>query len=128
MHQINETSNAFKTIVGRRLARRLKDITPDFRALLAHELVAGDVVLHRLTQTQAAALVRVSLPYVSTISRASPEQREDIKRKRLSISSLYNKRRDLTDDRLEKIITAAGPGRVLAILDKMTAPQRVAAE
>ena len=43
----------YKTIVGRRLSRRLKDIPPDFRALLAHELVAGDVVLHRLTQAQA---------------------------------------------------------------------------
>jgi hypothetical protein len=128
MFPLNQATNGYKTIVGRRLAKRLKAISPDFRALLAHELVAGEVALHRLNQAQASALVRVSRRYVSIIHRASPEQREDIKRKRLSIASLYNKRRDLSDDRLERIITAAGPGRVLAILDKMTAPQSVAAE
>jgi hypothetical protein len=128
MFPLREDTNGYKTVVGRQLAKRLKGIPVDFRALLAAELMAGEVVLHGLTQTQASALVRVNRGYVSCANKASPEQREDIKHKRLSIRSLYRKRRDLTDDRLEKLILAAGPGRVMQILDRLTAPTAIAAE
>ena len=66
--QVSGGGSPVKTIRGYRLAKRLKAISPDFRALLAHELVTGEVVLRDLTQAQAAALVRVSLPYVSTVA------------------------------------------------------------
>jgi hypothetical protein len=128
MLSLNEDTNGYKTIVGRRLTRRLKGITPDLRALLAHEMVAGEAVLHRLTQAQAAVLVHVSLPYVSTVSRASPEQREDIRRRRLSLSALYHKRRQPTDAKLDRLIARYGADRIMAALDRVTAPQRVAAE
>jgi hypothetical protein len=128
MFPLNQATNGYKTIVGRRLARRLRSISPDYRALLAHELVAGDVVVHRLSQTQAAALVRVSQPYVSAVSRASPEEREQIKRHRLSLSALHNKRRKPSDDKLDRFIRRYGADRIMAALDRMTAPQRRAAE
>jgi hypothetical protein len=123
--QVNGGGSPVKIVLGRRLARRLKGITPDFRALLAHEMVAGEVVLRDLTQAQASALVQVSLPYVSTVSRASPEQREDVKRRRLSISALYNKRREPTDAKLDRLIARFGVDRVMAALDRATKPHAV---
>jgi hypothetical protein len=122
MSHIAQTPNGFKIIIGRRLARRLKDISADFKALLGHEMVTGEVVLRQLTQAQASALLSVSRPYISAVNQASPEERELIKRKRLSISTLYSKHRAPTDTALDKLVMKIGADRVMAALDRATNP------
>jgi hypothetical protein len=131
MASLLNNSTVGKTIVGHRLAKRLKSISADYRALLAHRLVTGEVVLHHLSKVQASTLVRVSLPYVNTVSRASPEQREAIKRRWLSVARLYTKRRrELTDAQVDRIVRRIGPDRMWSAMERTTRPQpqRVAEE
>ena len=132
--QVNGGGSPVKTIDGRSLAKRLKGTTADFRALLAHEMTAGDAALRRLSQPQAAALAGISRSYVSTVSRASPEQREDVKHGRLSISAIHNGgRHEPVDAKLDRLIARYGADAVMAAadraLDRLTMPpQRLAAE
>ena len=125
MFPLRQDPNGYKTIDGRRLAKRLKGTTADTRALLAHGMTTEGA---RLTQAQAAALARVSQAYVSAASRASPEQREAIKHGGLSLSTLHNKRQEPTDAKLDRLVAKYGADRVMAALDRATMPQRRAAE
>jgi hypothetical protein len=122
--QVNGGGSHVKTVDGRRLAKQLKGTTADFRALLAHELVTGETRLCRLSQAQAAKLTCVSRGYVSTVSRASPGQREDIECGLLSVTALHNKP---TDAQLDRFVARYGADRVMAALDRATAPSATAA-
>jgi hypothetical protein len=64
MFPLRENPNGYKTVDGRRLAKRLKGTTADFRGLFAHELVTGETRLHPLPQALAAVLARISQGYV----------------------------------------------------------------
>jgi hypothetical protein len=125
MLQITEHPTEIKTVtvVGRKLARRLKGISSDFRALLAHQAATGEAVLRELTVKQASILFKVSVPYVAAVSRASPEERDLIKRKRLSVNDLYSRRRELTDDQIDRLVARCDPNRLMAALDRYTAPK-----
>jgi hypothetical protein len=66
------------TITGRNLAHGKH--TKTARALMAADLVAGRVKLIRPTVKQAAALARVSAPYVYAAAKPDPAQRRKLER------------------------------------------------
>jgi hypothetical protein len=72
-------------------------------------------------------LTGASAVYAYAARRLSPMDRSAVRFGYLKLSQLARQHRELTDTRLEKIITSVGPDRVMQILDKLTA-SRVAAE
>jgi hypothetical protein len=135
-----------KDISGRKLAKRLhKGMSPTFAALLAHDLEAGKVVLHRLTRSQARALTGASLGYVATVARLTPEERQQVQRGHLSLASLHNKPKsdsfktfanatkeveaelghaDITvGDFVDRVFAKLGDGVLAAALDRYTQPR-----
>jgi hypothetical protein len=124
---------AVRPIIGTNLARRLKGISKDFRALLAYELATGAADFFFPTRKQAAALMEVSLRYVAAVAKLSPEQRVQVKRKQLTLSAVVNRRKPapvtdintiidkLTNADIDTIVTTR-PDAVMAALDRATAP------
>lgn len=118
-----------RLIDGKRLSRKLATgaISPSHRALLASELTSGQAAMSHFTGAQAAVVMDVAASYVATAKTLTPEQLEDVKRGRVSLSSFHHNK-SVSDARIERFITKAGADRVLSALDKLTAPFRVAAE
>jgi len=83
--------------------------------------------MSHFTGAQAAVVMDVAASYVATAKTLTPEQLEDVKRGRVSLSSFHHNK-SVSDARIERFITKAGADRVLSALDKLTAPFRVAAE
>jgi hypothetical protein len=115
------------SIDGRQLSRRLKNLSPAKRALLALDLERGG--LHHSTRPQSAKLAQVSRSYIATVSRASDEERKRLANGCTSLSSIHNqyRRRPVTDADVERIVKKIGVSRVFAALDKLTAPQHLEA-
>jgi hypothetical protein len=127
-HQINVPRPGVKEIVGRKLAGRIRRLSPTFRALLAHEMESGRVIVHALSRKQAVQLTGASVGYVNTIHRLSDEQRELLKRGALSLSKLHSSHKSLTDAEIDHLVIKLGPERIMRALDRYTQPQRFAAE
>jgi hypothetical protein len=106
-----------KKISGRKLSR--KRISPIHLALLAADLVKGEVEISNLTPTQASGLTGASVGYVHTASKLTPEEREDVKRGRASLSQFHN--REPSDARLDRIVRKY-PQRIMQALDRYTQP------
>jgi len=117
-----------RDVVGRKLARRLKaGLNPTHRALLALDLECGALWLHHLSRAQARALTKAAGGYVATLRRATPEQREAVKRGELALSTLHNNKAP-TDQAIERWIAKVGKERVWAVFNRLTMPSAVAAE
>jgi hypothetical protein len=67
-------------ISGAGLAQRVRHLTPTERAVLAAEILSGDVVPHDLTAKTVAALCNVSVPYMLAAARTTVAERQRIKR------------------------------------------------
>ena len=104
------TTATVGNINGRKLSRR-KKITPTHRALLAYELQTGALSVHHFTRKQALALTKASLGYATTVGRATAKERTKITRGVLSISN-------------DRLVAPLGAERVLAAVDRITAPGR----
>jgi hypothetical protein len=116
------------SLSGRQLAYSLRRRSPAQRAILAHQLESGDIVVRGFTRGQAAKLARTSLGYVATINRASEADRERLRLGVVELSHLRN-RRDVTDAQVDNFIRRAGAQKVLEGLDRFTRPRfSVAAE
>jgi hypothetical protein len=123
-----ETTTAVKKINGQKLSRRAKKgLSPTFLALLALDLTTGAVEMSSFTGTQAKAVTGASASYLTTAKKLTPEQLEDVKRGRVSLSTFHNNK-TVSDARIDRFIAKAGADRVLSAIDKLTAPFRVAAE
>jgi hypothetical protein len=110
-------------ITGRRLSRLIKQASAADRALLAHKLEQGEVLLVRPTRAQATMLAHASPSYVGTIGRLTADERLQLARGELSLSRLHNNHRYVaTDTAIDRIVAKLGAERVMAALDRMTAP------
>jgi hypothetical protein len=124
LRHISTGTAPVKDVSGRQLARRLKrGLSAAFRALLAHEMQAGAVCIHHLSRRQAVALTSASWGYVSTIAKMTPDEREQLGDGRLSLSAVHN--RAPTDADVDRIVAKLGAERVLAALDRATAPTTI---
>jgi hypothetical protein len=122
MLQVTPQPSVVKDINGRRLQRRLrKGLSPVHRALLAIELESGGACLHHLSRRQAKRLTGANQRHVTSLRQASAEQREQVKRGQLALSSLPNK--PPSDASLDRLVVKAGADRVMAALDRYTRPQ-----
>lgn len=105
---------------GRDLASQLRDLPKKRRALLAAQAVAGGL---KLTRAQAANLFGVCPDYIAVACTASAEERHDI----LNGGSLRaiiqgRKRHHMGDAALDRLVADIGPDKLLAALDRATAP------
>src|SRR5215831_9018781 len=122
---VNLTSSdrPVRTITGRRLGRLLRQASARDRALLAHELEQGALHLLSPTRAQAAILTHASLGYIGTVSRLTTEERRQLARGQFSLSRAHhNHQRTVTDAAIDRIIARLGLERVMAALDRATAP------
>jgi hypothetical protein len=116
-----------RKVLGQKLSRKLKAISPSHRALLTHGLMNGEVELSHITFKQAKVVTEVSVGYANTAGKLTAEQREQVEHG-LSLSGFHNSKQPVTEAMIDKFIARAGAERVLNALDKLTAPVLVAAE
>jgi len=95
----------------------IAQMTPAARALLA-----ADLVKCGLSVRQALALTGASPGYTSTAFHLSAEQRALVDCGKATLSQYHNARK--ADREIEALIRREGGGRVLAVLDRMTAPTK----
>jgi hypothetical protein len=89
----NGSGAAVKRIIGTKLQRKQKKISRSFRAVWAAEWVAGELSLTHGSPRQAASTFDVPMGDVRAYLRATPLEREAIKRKRLTIEALRRQQR-----------------------------------
>jgi hypothetical protein len=126
-----QATPAPREIVGRRLAKRLAQgrISPTHAALLALELECGALWLHHLGRRQAQRLTGANLRHVTSLRRASAEQREQVKKGLLPLAELTPRAPGVpTDADVDRVVRELGADRVMAALDRITRPSLVAAE
>ena len=122
--QILEFHSQIKT--NERKPRRSQYLlTASDRALIALKLLGTDCP----TIGEAAATVRVSPSYVSTLANATPEERYAVRKGRLTLSALHNKRypRNLPSDTVieravERVIAKYGIDPVWRVFERKTQP------
>jgi hypothetical protein len=104
-----------------------RGLSPTHAALLAYELEIGAAWLHDFPRRQACRLTGASVGYVSTIAHATPDERAAIRRGALALAKLHNKpKAQPTDDEVNRLVATIGPDRVMAALDRATAPREEA--
>jgi hypothetical protein len=111
--------------LSERIAARIARNEEDKRALLALALVNGDPI-PRLSERQAARMTKTSRHKVRSAKLATAADIELVKIGRLRLSDVRRMRakaRVMTDAEIENFIDRADPVRVLAYLDRLTAPQ-----
>src|SRR5262249_22090262 len=115
---------AVRKITGRRLAELLKSgrITPAFAALLAVDMERGEIDVSYLTAKQARVMTGASAGYIAAAKRLTPEQREQVKRGQVTLSSLHNAKRTPTDDAIDRYIAKVGADRVWQAFERYTQP------
>jgi hypothetical protein len=114
---------------GRAIAKRIAHHDQDIRALIARALVTGEPI-PAMSHRKAAKLTVVSRHRLAAAELATVGEIECVQLGRLSLRHVRRAHalKALTDAEIEDFIDRAGPNRVLAILDSMTAPVAMAAE
>jgi len=131
LQPLSYEASAGKQLTGRSLANKLRDALPGARAIMALSLTNG-VTLSGLTYAQAARLVSVSVDSISIVANATPNEIEHLRRGWLSLrdvralhASQCNKP---TRTNIEAFIDCVGSDAIMDALDRLTQPQRLAAE
>jgi hypothetical protein len=106
--------------LGRDVARKAKRNSASNRALLAADLCTGRVIIERLTPRQAQQLARASYGYAHVVRGLLPLERAAIESGTLSLANVARRRNFHSDAKIENVVRAFGPGRVLAVLKRMT--------
>jgi hypothetical protein len=109
---------------GKYVAERLGQMRSGARAILALSLTR-DAPIARLSRKQAARLTGVSRYSIALAAIATPAEGEALHHGTLSLKDVrkaHARPRNVTDDEISTFIDCAGPDRVLAHLDAMTAP------
>jgi hypothetical protein len=121
----NDDATAPITVAGRQFSRRLKKLNAGQRAVLAYGLNTGALHLSTYTKPQSAALAEISVSYISTVAHASPTERDLLSYGWLKLSDLHNqkKRQSVTTDAdIERMVVEIGFDRIMAVIDRLTAP------
>jgi len=108
-------------MTDRQLRGLVKKGSPRDRALLAVGLTRGEIQIIQHTLKQAVALTDVSLGYIVTANRLTPEERTQLARGALSMSRLHRRRRR-ADVELDRIIEQFGAEAIWRALDRYTQP------
>jgi hypothetical protein len=117
-----------RVFLGRDVARKARRNSASNRALLAADLCTGRVIIERLTPRQAQQLARASYSYAHVARGLLPLERAAIEGGTLSLANVA-RRRNLSDAKIERVVRAFGPSRVLAVIERMAgAAQATAAE
>jgi hypothetical protein len=95
-------------IFGGKLARQLPRLNAETRAYLAHLLVTGQAVLRDPTRSQMARVFGVTEGMIATFALGKTPA-------------------PMTDAAVERLIARVGADRILAALDRITAPAAAAA-
>jgi hypothetical protein len=112
-----------RMLTGRRFNYLIRRGAPRDRALIARDLEQGTLQIFGLTRAQAVALAKISSGYITTVNRLSNAERLQLARGELELSPLHKRRRDLsTDAQIDRLIARLGSERVMAALDRLTAP------
>lgn len=115
-------SEVVQVLSGRDLDCVVQASTPTKRALLAADIEAGRVIIERPTARQARVLARANFPYASAARRLSPMERVAARIGRLNLAAKARERRPISDAKLDKLISEIGDERMMAALDRLTAP------
>jgi hypothetical protein len=114
MHGNGSISNtSLVKISGKKLAHEVRRMPAHRRAKLAFDLIAGRVELRGLTVQQARALTKAPLAELN-----------DLRRSTAGCSLREQQRRQYAD----RLVARIGAEGIMAALDRMTSPQRAAAE
>jgi hypothetical protein len=117
-----------RDVNGRKLSRK-RELNPTHRALLAFELECGALWLHHLSRRQAQRLTGANQRDVTSLRRASAEQREQVKKGLLALAELTPRAPVVpTDADVDRVVRQLGAERVMQSLDRLTQPTLVAAE
>jgi hypothetical protein len=106
--------------------RRLDAMSSTERALLGFYVAVGAV---GLPQKQAARIVGTPPAYISAIVHATEDERNSLRNGALTVSELHNRKRKQTkppvddNDEVDRLIAQIGCDKILAALDRYTAPQ-----
>ena len=128
LHDTTPVTNEF--LSGRFVAKHAHG-RPLNERLVTVTMLLGNIQLGELTHAQIAKLAGVSLDSVSIVANATPDERKALFNgaSLRSVRKANAKPREMTDAEIEAFIDRVDPNRVLAILDRKTAPpQLVAAE
>ena len=109
-------------VIGVKLQRKLPAMTKTERAILGHGLRAGPM---QFSPRQASRFVEVEMKYIRTVGKATPSERWALEHGFLTVEELHQRQlaaKRFSAKKIKKFITAAGPDRVLAVYDEMTAP------
>ena len=126
----HQTPEAKPLLRGKVLARNLRKASPAMRAILVTPLTNG-AAIGGLPKAQAARLGRVSAKSIAIVAGASAEQLEALWSGQLSLNAVRKanaKPREMTDADIEDFIDRVDPNRVLAALDRLTAPSSIDVE
>jgi hypothetical protein len=110
--------HSVKVVTGKELARALRRQGAAAKAVTAADIAAGRLVIDRPTPKQARAVTGASASYVGTALALSPMERQAFRAGRLKLADA----RALSDARLDKLVHRIGPDKVMAALDRATAP------
>jgi hypothetical protein len=111
-----------KIVVGKKLSRRRKGISPSHRALLARDLETGRARLCApLTRKQSLAVTGASNGYTARAAGLTPEERVQVEAGSLSLSSVHN--RPPTDAQIDRLIARVGADRIMKGIDRYTSPR-----
>jgi hypothetical protein len=116
---------SIRDVNGRKLSRRLKrELNPTHRALLAFELERGALWVHHLSRRQAQKLTGANQRHVTSLRRATEEERERVKKGLLPLGELTPRAPVVpTDADIDRVVCQLGAERVMQSLDRLTAPR-----
>lgn len=111
-----------KRLTGRELAAWAARASALTRICIGAAIASGELALVDHTPAQAARLLGVKTKQLQAVSSLSPAAR----------ATLINRRRvggaRFSDTMIDQLVERVGAVRVLASIDRLTLPQRVAAE
>jgi len=124
-HQ-NIEAKPVTAMVGKAIAARLTQKLQDERAVLALALIAG-APIPPMSRRKASKVMRVSRYKIEVAARATPDELELLALGRLRLRDVRaahaQPRKPLDDSAIVDFINRVDPNRILAVLDRMTAPQ-----
>jgi hypothetical protein len=131
-HQTPEAKSVTVSRTGKAIAARYAQAHQDAKALFALNLVNG-APIPPMSRRKAAKTLGVSRYRIALAALATADERECVQLKRLRLRDVrraHAKRVEMSDAEIVDFINRADPGRILDILDAMTAPapQLMAAE
>jgi hypothetical protein len=121
-----------KTVSGVTLQRHLalRTYSPTMLALLGHSLQVGEIALTRTTPRQTAAITTVPMALLRSVRRATPAELAWMRHGGLTVQAVHEAqllKARRSDEAVEQFITEVGADRIWMALDRLTSPEKSAA-